>query len=124
MDAERSLEDLVLSEPSLWLSKDRKVFGGEHHALPGGLYWSTSIGRPVDLVAHKTMAPYTCSMPIDAGRREAAAYARCLEDLVEVCDVGLQIPVEEGDKTITTVGYNIAEVHDDGSMTLARCESD
>ncbi len=122
VDSTPTLEELVLSEPSLWLTRDAKLFAGKYHTLPRGIHWATSIGRPFEVVVHKIMAPPTCSMPVEPSNSEARAYARCLEDLVEVCDVGLQMPVEEGDETITAVGYNIFEVHDDGSMTLVPCE--
>ncbi len=122
-DSEPTLADLVLSEPTLWLSKDKAVFSGDYHTLPSGLHWSTTIGRSLKVVAHKAVrAEVTCSMPSDAGRKQAAAYARCVEAMVEVCDVGLQHPVEEGDTTITTTGYNILETHDDGSITLTPCK--
>ncbi len=45
-----------------------------------------------------------------------------LMDLVEVCDVDLQMPVEEEEETFTAVGYNIFEIHDDGGRTLVPCE--
>ena len=114
----------MLSEPSLWLSKHKNVFAEEYHTLSSGLYWSISIGRPINLIAYKIMAPITCSMSANPGRRELAVYARCIESMLNVCDVGLQMPVEAGDDIITTVGHNISEIHDDGSMTLVPCESD
>ena len=122
--SELTLEELVLSGSSFWVAKDRAVFAGEVHTLSSGLHWAKVIGRPLDMPAHKIMAPTTCTMSVDAGRREAAAYARCVEAMVEVCDLGLQLPIEEGDETITTVGYNISEIHDDGSMTVVPCNPD
>ena len=43
---------------------------------------------------------------------------------MEVCNVGVQDPIEEKDETIITTGCNIAKIHDDGSMTLAPSDAD
>ncbi|MXW84176.1 MAG: hypothetical protein F4246_08555 [Rhodothermaceae bacterium] len=120
-DSELTLEELVVSETTLWLSEDKGVFAEAYHTLPSGLHWSTNIGRSHAVVASKVHATVQCSMSVDAGRREAAAYARCIEAMVKICDVGLQDLYEEGDATITTTGYDILERHDDGSITLTPC---
>lgn len=121
-DSELTLEELVLSETALWLSKDKGVFAGEYDTLPSGLHWAINIGRPYNVVASKVHATVTCSMPSDGGRKDAIAYTECIDAMLEVCDVGLQDPYEEGDATISTTGYNISARHDDGSITLTPCD--